>query len=47
MIVMMGMASNPKIMGQFVVTLRLRILGWVATTVMAVAVAAMLIQMLG
>jgi NRAMP (natural resistance-associated macrophage protein)-like metal ion transporter len=47
MMVMMRMASNPKIMGKFVVTLRLRILGWVATTVMAVAVAAMLIQMLG
>jgi NRAMP (natural resistance-associated macrophage protein)-like metal ion transporter len=47
MMVMMRMASNPKIMGKFVVTLRLRILGWVATTVMAVAVAAMFIQMLG
>lgn len=47
MVVMMRMASNPKIMGQFVVTPRLRILGWAATAVMAVAVAAMFIQMLG
>ena len=47
MVVMMRMASNPKIMGEFVVTRRLRILGWAATTVMAVAVAAMFIQMLG
>jgi NRAMP (natural resistance-associated macrophage protein)-like metal ion transporter len=46
MLVMMRMASNPKIMGEFVVTPRLRILGWVATTVMAVIVAAMFIQML-
>ncbi len=46
MAVMMRMASNPKIMGEFVVTRRLRILGWVATTVMAVTVAAMFIQML-
>ena len=47
MVVMMRMASNPKIMGPFVVTPRLRILGWAATAVMAVAVAAMFIQMLG
>ena len=46
MLVMMRMASNPKIMGEFVVTRRLRVLGWVATTVMATAVAAMFIQML-
>ncbi len=46
MVVMMRMASNPKIMGEFVVTRRLRILGWIATAAMAVAVAAMFIQML-
>ena len=46
MLVMMRMASDPKIMGEFVVTRRLRILGWLATTIMAVTVAAMLIQML-
>jgi Mn2+/Fe2+ NRAMP family transporter len=42
----MRMASNPEIMGEFVVTRRLRILGWASTTVMAIAVAAMFIQML-
>jgi len=46
MVVMMRMASNRKIMGEFVVTQRLRILGWAATTVMAIAVLAMFIQML-
>lgn len=46
MVVMMRMASNTRVMGEFVVTRRLRILGWVATTVMAVAVAAMFTQML-
>ena len=46
MVVMMRMASNPEIMGQFVVTRRLRILGWAATAVMAIAVAAMFFQML-
>jgi NRAMP (natural resistance-associated macrophage protein)-like metal ion transporter len=44
MIVMMRMASNPAIMGEFVVKRRLRILGWAATGVMAIAVAAMLIE---
>jgi Mn2+/Fe2+ NRAMP family transporter len=46
MVVIMRMASNPEIMGEFVVTRRLRILGWASTTVMAIAVAAMFIQML-
>jgi Mn2+/Fe2+ NRAMP family transporter len=46
MVVMMRMASNPKIMGEFIVTRRLKILGWAATAVMAVAVAAMFVQML-
>jgi len=45
MVVMMRMASNPGIMGQFVVKRRLHILGWAATGVMAIAVAAMLIEM--
>jgi len=45
MVAMMRMASNPEIMGKFVVTRRLRILGWGATTVMAVAVAAMFVEM--
>jgi Mn2+/Fe2+ NRAMP family transporter len=44
MVVMMRMASNPGIMGKFVVKRRLRILGWAATGVMAIAVAAMLAE---
>jgi Mn2+/Fe2+ NRAMP family transporter len=44
MVIMMRMASNPKIMGQFVVTRRLKLLGWSATAVMALAVVAMLVQ---
>jgi Mn2+/Fe2+ NRAMP family transporter len=44
MVVMMRMASNPDIMGKFVVKRRLRILGWAATAVMAIAVAAMLAE---
>jgi Mn2+/Fe2+ NRAMP family transporter len=46
MAVMMRMASNPKIMGEFIITRRLVILGWLATGVMAFAVVAMLFQML-
>jgi NRAMP (natural resistance-associated macrophage protein)-like metal ion transporter len=46
MVVMMRMASNAKIMGEFVVTPRLRILGWGATTAMALAVTAMFTQAL-
>jgi Mn2+/Fe2+ NRAMP family transporter len=44
MAVMMHMSGDPKIMGQFVVTRRLKILGWSATTVMAIAVVAMFVQ---
>ncbi|MDD5241257.1 MAG: divalent metal cation transporter [Sulfuricella sp.] len=41
MAVMMLMASRPDIMGQFVVSRRLQILGWLATAVMALAVLVM------
>ena len=41
MAVMMLMAARADVMGQFVVTPRLRILGWLATAVMALAVLAM------
>ena len=41
MAVMMLMAVRPDIMGQFVISPRLRILGWVCTIVMAIAVIAM------
>jgi Mn2+/Fe2+ NRAMP family transporter len=41
MVVIMLLASQPKVMGEFVVTRRLAVLGWIATGVMAVAVAVM------
>ena len=41
MAVMMRLAVLPDVMGPFVVTRRLRILGWFATGVMAFAVVAM------
>jgi NRAMP (natural resistance-associated macrophage protein)-like metal ion transporter len=43
MIVMMLMAARPDIMGRFVITKRLKTLGWLATLMMAAAVAAMLL----
>jgi Mn2+/Fe2+ NRAMP family transporter len=43
MIMMMLMTSNKKIMGKFIVTGGLRIVGWIATAVMAAAAAAMAI----
>jgi Mn2+/Fe2+ NRAMP family transporter len=45
MAVMMGMAVNPKIMGEFIISRRLRILGWAATLVMMIAVVVMLVQL--
>jgi Mn2+/Fe2+ NRAMP family transporter len=42
MVVMMRMAARPDIMGPFVITRRLRRLGWAATVAMAIAVAGML-----
>ena len=43
MAVMMLLAVKPDVMGPFVITRRLRALGWVAVVVMAASVAAMLI----
>jgi Mn2+/Fe2+ NRAMP family transporter len=43
MIMMMLMTSNKKIMGKFIITGSLRIVGWIATAVIAVAAAAMAI----
>lgn len=40
---MMKMASNPRIMGEFRVQSSLRVAGWAATGVMAVAVSAMFV----
>jgi len=42
MAVMMLMASRPEVMGRFAIGMRLRLLGWVATVFMAIAVTAML-----
>jgi Mn2+/Fe2+ NRAMP family transporter len=42
MVVMMLLADDPKVMGTFVVTRRLKALGWLATWTMAAAVIAML-----
>jgi Mn2+/Fe2+ NRAMP family transporter len=42
MAVMMLLAVNPAVMGPFVITLRLRLLGWFAVGVIAAAVAAMI-----
>ena len=41
MAVMKLMAARPDIMDQFVITLKLRLLGWTCTATMAIAVAAM------
>jgi len=43
MVIMMLLAVKPQVMGSFVVTRRLRILGWLATIVMALSVVAMLL----
>ncbi|WP_296447031.1 NRAMP family divalent metal transporter [Rhodoferax sp. UBA5149] len=45
MAVMMLMAVRPEIMGQFVITTRLKVMGWLATLMMAAAVCAMLLTM--
>lgn len=47
MVVMMLMAVRPEIMGQFVITTRLKVLGWLATLMMAAAVFAMLLTLWG
>ena len=41
MVVMMLLADDPKVMGPFAVTRRLKALGWLATWTMAAAVVAM------
>jgi NRAMP (natural resistance-associated macrophage protein)-like metal ion transporter len=43
MVVIMLMAVRPEIMGQFVITARLKVLGWLATLMMAAVVFAMLL----
>ena len=46
MVVMMLMAMRPEIMGEFTITRKLKILGWLATAVMAIAVFAMFLTLL-
>jgi Mn2+/Fe2+ NRAMP family transporter len=43
MVVMMLMAIRSDIMGPFVITRRLKILGWLATAIMAIVVFAMFV----
>ena len=45
MVVLMLLAARPEVMGAFVIRRRLKILGWLATAVMAAAVAAMFVLM--
>lgn len=45
MVVMMLMAVRPEIMGKFVITARLKALGWLATLMMAAAVLAMFLTL--
>jgi Mn2+/Fe2+ NRAMP family transporter len=45
MVVMMLMAARPSIMGQFVITRQLKILGWLATFVMIVTASAFFITL--
>ena len=45
MVVMMLMAVRPDIMGQFVITNSLKVLGWLATLMMAAAVVAMFLTL--
>lgn len=45
MVVMMLMAVRKDIMGRFVITAKLKVLGWLATLMMALAVLAMLLTM--
>jgi Mn2+/Fe2+ NRAMP family transporter len=46
MVAMMFMSVNPKVIGEFVIGTRLKVLGWVATAVMMAAVTVMLFQLL-
>ena len=45
MLVMMLMAVKPDIMGKFVISTKLRLLGWLATAMMALVVVAMFLSM--
>ncbi|MES2353925.1 MAG: divalent metal cation transporter [Pseudomonadota bacterium] len=43
MAIMMMLAAKPQVMGQFVITRGLKVLGWIATLVMAIAVTLMFV----
>jgi len=45
MVIMMRMASSPRIMRQFTISRRLRILGWIATAIMTLATAGFLLTL--
>ena len=45
MVVMMLLAVKPAVMGEFVIRRKLKVLGWLATAVMALAVIAMFVLM--
>jgi len=47
MVVMIMLGTQPRVLGEFVIRTRLRRLGWMATGVMALAVIAMLVTLLG
>jgi Mn2+/Fe2+ NRAMP family transporter len=46
MIITMLMASNSKVMGRFVITRKLKFLGWLGTMMMAFAVVVMFYTLL-
>lgn len=46
MVVIMSMAVRPEVMGQFSISKKLALLGWLATAMMGIAVAAMLVTLL-
>jgi Mn2+/Fe2+ NRAMP family transporter len=45
MVLMMLMACHPKIMGEFIISLRLKVLGWLSTLAMAAAVITMFVTL--
>jgi Mn2+/Fe2+ NRAMP family transporter len=46
MVILMHMASNPKVMGKFTLSLPLRLVGWLATAVMGGIAVAMLLALM-
>lgn len=46
MFVLMHMASNPKVMGRFVASIPMRVVGWLATSVMAAVAVALIVSLI-